>query len=122
MAMSCNWLANFGVGLGFPYLDAYLGAWAFTPFAVVLLFVTIYAVLILPESRGLTPAQVRQALQQRQGPRTSHHPIPNIDEEEEDDDDAAAAIEQDGIMMDRGNTVSAPSQDEEFTPASTELV
>lgn len=123
MAMSCNWMANFGVGLGFPYLDASLGAWAFTPFAVVLLFVTFYAVFILPESRGLTPAQVRLALQQRRGPRTSHHPIPNVDEDEDEDDNAAAtAIEQDGIMMDRGDAVTTSTQDEEFTPASTEIV
>jgi SP family facilitated glucose transporter-like MFS transporter 3 len=48
-----NWACNFIVGLVFPYMNVYLGAYSFVPFAIVLL-----AAYILPETQGSTPEQL----------------------------------------------------------------
>jgi MFS transporter, SP family, solute carrier family 2 (facilitated glucose transporter), member 3 len=50
-----NWACNFIVGLVFPYLNEYLGAYSFGPFACILAFAFSYALLVLPETQGTTP-------------------------------------------------------------------
>ena len=61
MSASCqlNWACNFIVGLVFPYLQSYLGAFSFVPFAVVLLFTIIFVIVWLPETKGTTPEELR---------------------------------------------------------------
>jgi SP family facilitated glucose transporter-like MFS transporter 3 len=50
-----NWACNFIVGLGFPFMNEYLGHYSFTPFAGVLLATFVFAWTILPETQGATP-------------------------------------------------------------------
>lgn len=61
MSVSCqlNWACNFIVGILFPYLQEYLGAFSFVPFAIVLLMTFIFAVTVLPETKGTTPEELR---------------------------------------------------------------
>lgn len=54
-----NWACNFIVGLVFPYLQDYLGAFSFVPFSLVLLMTIIFVILWLPETKGTTPAELR---------------------------------------------------------------
>jgi SP family facilitated glucose transporter-like MFS transporter 3 len=53
-----NWACNFIVGLVFPYMNVYLGAYSFVPFAIVLLGIFLFAAYILPETQGSTPEQL----------------------------------------------------------------
>ncbi len=64
MSVSCqlNWACNFIVGIVFPYLQEYLGAFSFVPFAVVLLMTLIFAVFVLPETKGTTPEELRDEI------------------------------------------------------------
>jgi len=82
ISMSCNWFSNFCVGMLFPYMDKYLGPYSFVPFAVVLLGTVLYAIFLLPETRGKTPAQVMQDLELRWGV-TGHQPVPAVEEDSE---------------------------------------
>lgn len=62
MSVSCqvNWACNFIVGLVFPYLQEYLGAFSFVPFATVLLMTIVFVVVWLPETKGTTPENLRK--------------------------------------------------------------
>lgn len=64
MSISCqiNWACNFIVGLVFPYLQEYLGAYSFVPFAVVLLATIIFVLVLLPETKGTTPEELRDEI------------------------------------------------------------
>lgn len=64
MSVSCqlNWACNFIVGILFPYLQEYLGAFSFVPFAIVLLATFIFAVTVLPETKGTTPEELRDEI------------------------------------------------------------
>lgn len=53
-----NWACNFIIGMVFPYINKYFGAFAFVPFAVVLAFIVIFAIFILPETQGKTPDEL----------------------------------------------------------------
>ena len=53
---------NILVGLGFPLLNATLGAYAFLPFAVVLAAALAFVLTVLPETFGRTPEDVFREL------------------------------------------------------------
>jgi SP family facilitated glucose transporter-like MFS transporter 3 len=53
-----NWACNFIIGLIFPYMNEYLGAYSFGPFAVVLALTFVFALTILPETQGSTPQEL----------------------------------------------------------------
>ncbi|KAL3909113.1 MAG: hypothetical protein SGILL_008217 [Bacillariaceae sp.] len=53
-----NWACNFIVGMVFPYMNLYLGPYSFVPFAIILGFAFVYALLILPETQGKTPDEL----------------------------------------------------------------
>lgn len=53
-----NWACNFIVGLVFPYMNKYLGAFSFAPFALILACCFLYALLVLPETQGTTPEKL----------------------------------------------------------------
>jgi SP family facilitated glucose transporter-like MFS transporter 3 len=53
-----NWTMNVVVGLGFPALNAALGAYAFVPFALVLVATLLFVLVALPETYGRTPEDV----------------------------------------------------------------
>jgi membrane-anchored protein YejM (alkaline phosphatase superfamily) len=42
------------VGIGFPFVNEWLGPWSFVPFAVVLLATFVFTYLFLPETLGRT--------------------------------------------------------------------
>lgn len=48
-AMALNWISNFGIGIGFPYLDHALGEYSFAPFFGALVVALLYTIWILPE-------------------------------------------------------------------------
>ena len=50
-----NWACNFIIGLVFPYMHKYLGAYSFFPFAIVLAITFIFAWAVLPETQGMSP-------------------------------------------------------------------
>ena len=56
-----NWVCNFLVGLIFPYMNNYLGAYSFMPFAAVLFFGGLFIHIWLPE----TPASDQDAENQK---------------------------------------------------------
>lgn len=53
-----NWFCNFIIGLIFPWMNEYLGAYSFGPFATVLALVFIFALTILPETQGKSPKEL----------------------------------------------------------------
>lgn len=53
-----NWACNFVIGMVFPYMSLYLGPYSFVPFAVILAFIFLYALLVLPETQGKTPDEL----------------------------------------------------------------
>ncbi|GAB1609546.1 solute carrier family 2, facilitated glucose transporter member 1-like isoform X2, partial [Argonauta hians] len=52
LSVAANWLANFSVGLCFPFMDHYLERYSFLVFSVLLLGFILYTVLQLPETKG----------------------------------------------------------------------
>ncbi|KAL7551100.1 hypothetical protein ACHAWF_014335 [Thalassiosira exigua] len=64
VSASCqlNWCCNFVVGFVFPYLNLYLGAFSFVPFAIVLLMTIIFVIALLPETKGTTPEELRDEI------------------------------------------------------------
>ena len=48
--------------MAFPYLQEYLKAYAFVPFAVVLLITMIFVLVWLPETKGTTPEDLREEI------------------------------------------------------------
>lgn len=69
MSLACivNWGCNFLVGLLFPYMQAYMGAWTFLPFACVLAVTFAFTLLYVPESYGRTVEELYR-LTHRAGP------------------------------------------------------
>ena len=80
MSASCqiNWACNFIIGLVFPYLVKYLGAYSFAPFAVVLLFGFMFALIWLPETQGTTPEELQAQLIQKNA-STVYHNVSFVD-------------------------------------------
>mmetsp|Transcript_2616 Transcript_2616/g.4077 ORF Transcript_2616/g.4077 Transcript_2616/m.4077 type:complete len:572 (-) Transcript_2616:155-1870(-) len=62
ISFSANWTCNFLVGMLFPYMDKYLGAYSFVPFGVMLFGTALYAICILPETRGKSLDDVMREL------------------------------------------------------------
>lgn len=60
MSICCqvNWAGNFIIGLVFPYMNQYLGAYSFGPFALILAICFLFALFILPETQGTTPDEL----------------------------------------------------------------
>jgi MFS family permease len=73
MAMASNWFSNFCVGLLFPAMDKYLGAYSFVPFAPVLVGTGGYAIWVLPETRGKSLDMVLAELREQQ--EQQHHEL-----------------------------------------------
>ena len=58
VASQLNWACAFVVGLGFPAVNAALGAYAFAPFGVVLLLALGFVLTVMPETYERTPAEL----------------------------------------------------------------
>jgi hypothetical protein len=53
-----NWVCSFLVCLLFPSMAESLGAYSFLPFAVILAASFVFALTVMPETRGTTPEQL----------------------------------------------------------------
>jgi len=62
IASQVNWLCNFAVGLGFPFMADALGGLTFIPFAAVLLLTALFVVTYVPETAGQTSEQVFESV------------------------------------------------------------
>jgi SP family facilitated glucose transporter-like MFS transporter 3 len=68
-----NWACNFLVGMLFPYMNIYLGAYSFGPFAVVLLVTFVMTLIYLPETQGTTPEELQDIIKQRNADLEYHN-------------------------------------------------
>ena len=60
-----NWTTNIIVSVTFPALDAALNYYAFLPFAVFNLLLLMFTYSIVPETRGRTPADMANLIDER---------------------------------------------------------
>ncbi|GAB5034222.1 sugar transporter, partial [Nannochloropsis oceanica] len=62
MSVSCqvNWGCNFIIGIGFPFINAWLGKASFVPFGVVLTLTLAFTYIYLPETLGRTVQEIQQ--------------------------------------------------------------
>ena len=58
VAAAANWLANTTVGLLFPYIQEALGNYSFIPFAVWLAVGLAFTIIMVPETKGRSPAEL----------------------------------------------------------------
>ncbi|GLH08599.1 Solute carrier family 2, facilitated glucose transporter member 1 [Gryllus bimaculatus] len=58
-----NWAGNFIVGMTFPSLQAYIGAYSFLIFALITICLAEFLRLYIPETQGRTAAEVADALE-----------------------------------------------------------
>lgn len=67
MSMACiaNWGCNFLVGLCFPFMQEYLGAWCFGPFGIVLVVSLVFTASYLPETHGRTVDEIHRMVRTR---------------------------------------------------------
>lgn len=59
LSISLNWLANWLVALSFPAVHEQLGACAFLPFALATALFALFTYRLVPETKGLSYAQVQ---------------------------------------------------------------
>ena len=59
LACQVNWMSNFIVGVGFPFMQQALGPMSFLPFGVVLVCCLAFVSARMPETHGATLADVR---------------------------------------------------------------
>ena len=82
LSSQVNWTCNFIVGIGFPYLDMYLGVYSFVPFATVLAIVFFYSLVWLPETYGTTPEELQAKLVKNMIRSSSSASVFNVDNPE----------------------------------------
>jgi MFS transporter, SP family, solute carrier family 2 (facilitated glucose transporter), member 3 len=87
-----NWACNFIIGFVFPYMNQYLGAYSFAPFACVLLATFVFAATILPETQGTTPEQLAAAMTRTLSQSVVYQP--NVDSASQIDLEWRKAMEQ----------------------------
>lgn len=61
IAGTVNWLANFAVGLLFPFIQEALQAYAFLVFVVVCVFGSVFLSVVLPETKNRTFVDISQS-------------------------------------------------------------
>lgn len=89
-----NWFFNFVVGLVFPYMNQYLQAYSFVPFAVVLFFGFMFTLIWLPETQGTTPEELQAQLIKKNQSVVYHNMSIAINDKNVIDDD----IQQQGNL------------------------
>jgi SP family facilitated glucose transporter-like MFS transporter 3 len=62
MSLACivNWGCNFLVGLSFPFIRDYMGAWCFGPFGIVLVLTFAFTWFYLPETHGRSVEEIQR--------------------------------------------------------------
>lgn len=103
MSASCqvNWICNFLVGLIFPYMNEYLGAYSFVPFAIVLLLAFLFSLIWLPETQGTTPEELQAGLVKKNQSTVYHNMSFVNDYIGAPDEDAGAVSDQWKTAMDQ---------------------
>lgn len=61
IAGTINWLANFAVGLLFPFIQEGLKTYAFLVFVVICLAGTVFLIFVLPETKNKTFVEISQS-------------------------------------------------------------
>lgn len=61
-----NWLGNFVVGLLFPIITNGIHPYTFIPFLVLLVFFFLFTYFVVPETKGLTVAEINARLRNNQ--------------------------------------------------------
>jgi len=110
-----NWACNFIVGMVFPYMNAYMGAYSFFPFAIILAATFAFTLFVLPETQGKTPEDLVAELVKR----NSQSMVYEINEED------AGAINQEWkkameqLMEEEQNQMKDGSYDYGFQPINS---
>lgn len=73
--LQVNWGCNFLVGIGFPFVNEWLGKSCFVPFAVVLALTLLFTAFYLPETLGRT---VQVISCPRPGPNERRHRLNDV--------------------------------------------
>ncbi|MEQ2216132.1 hypothetical protein XENOCAPTIV_011209, partial [Xenoophorus captivus] len=71
VAGCCNWTANFLVGMSFPKLVEWCGAWVFLIFTAFLVIFFIFTFIKVPETKGKTFDEIARGFGAAQTPATS---------------------------------------------------
>ncbi|KAM7154690.1 solute carrier family 2, facilitated glucose transporter member 9 isoform 1-T1 [Molossus nigricans] len=82
VAGTVNWLANFAVGLLFPFIQKSLDTYCFLVFAGICFAGALYLYFVLPETKNRTYAEISQAFARR---NKAHPPVEKTDSAETDD-------------------------------------
>lgn len=70
----CNWMANFIVGMGFPYVEVVCGPYVFIIFTLLLIFFFIFTYFKVPETKGRTFDEIAAGFRQSAAPGAEKHP------------------------------------------------
>ncbi|MFT7808223.1 solute carrier family 2, facilitated glucose transporter member 2 [Arapaima gigas] len=68
LAGCCNWISNFIIGMGFPYVEALCKSYVFIIFAVLLFGFTVFTYCRVPETKGKTFEEIAAEFQHRRRP------------------------------------------------------
>uniref|UniRef100_T1GRK3 Major facilitator superfamily (MFS) profile domain-containing protein n=1 Tax=Megaselia scalaris TaxID=36166 RepID=T1GRK3_MEGSC len=70
IAVLVNWMANFTVGIGFPYLKTALDNYTFLPFSVFLAIFWIFTYKKVPETKNKTFEEILALFRHNNGRRS----------------------------------------------------
>ncbi|XP_035383714.1 solute carrier family 2, facilitated glucose transporter member 9 isoform X2 [Electrophorus electricus] len=79
VAGGVNWLANFAVGLFFPFIQEFLQTYAFLVFDAVCVFGAVYLYIVLPETKNKTFVEISQSFAKMN--KVSQEPDREMEEE-----------------------------------------
>jgi len=113
-----NWACNFVVGLGFPYMNEYLGPYSFVPFAIVLAFIFAYTLLVLPETQGTTPEELAAEMVRRNSKSIVYEPSNQEENTGAIDEEWRKAMEQ--LMKEEQDEMREGTFDYGFQPIGEE--
>lgn len=113
-----NWACNFVVGLGFPYMNQYLGPYSFVPFAIVLAFIFVYTVFVLPETQGTTPEELAAEMVRRNSKSIVYEPSNQEENTGAIDEEWRKAMEQ--LMKEEQDEMREGTFDYGFQPIGEE--
>lgn len=116
LSSQMNWFCNFVIGLIFPYMNLYLQAYSFAPFACVLLGTFVFAATVLPETQGTTPEQLTAEMTRSLSQSVVYQP--NVDSSAQIDLEWRKAMEQ--LQEEEDRERQTGSYDYGFTPITSD--
>jgi len=75
-----NWTGNFIVGLTFPAMNSVCGSWTFLPFGAVTLIATLFSYKYVPETKGKSLQEIREAMNELKNDKVGKSPSTNSSE------------------------------------------